>query len=123
MTIRHDITGSVDLLTTADRFVSIADDRQTSLAEVPAGVYSGIDGRATHLTIDVTLGTLADAVLVTLPFDALAEFVDQVRETAQHGADLDGFNDALDHLPPRGKSRKYIDAYTLGQVEARERAL
>ncbi|AZS07317.1 hypothetical protein PP505_gp47 [Gordonia phage Dorito] len=75
------------------------------------------DGPGARIRFAVDLGALADHAELIVPFAALAEFVDQVREGG-----LDGFVDALDHRPPRGRSRKYIDAYTLGEVEARGRA-
>ncbi|UXE04858.1 hypothetical protein SEA_EUDORIA_54 [Gordonia phage Eudoria] len=75
------------------------------------------DGPGARIRFVVDLGAIADTAEVIVPFTALAEYVDQIRD-----GDLDGFDDALDHLPPRGRSRKYIDAYTLGEVEARGRA-
>lgn len=75
------------------------------------------DSPGARIRFVVDLGALADHAELIVPFSALAEFVDQVREGG-----LDGFVDALDHRHPRGRSRKYIDAYTLGEVEARGRA-
>lgn len=65
-------------------------------------------------------GGIADVAELTVPLHDLTEFVHRVRE-----ADLriDGFVDALDGRPARGFSTHYLDQYSLGQVEARERAL
>ncbi|QDH93391.1 hypothetical protein PP504_gp53 [Gordonia phage Dolores] len=95
-----------------DEWINVASVRRAFIAPIDRE-----DGRGARIRFTTDLGALADTAEVIVPFTDLAEFVDQVRD-----GDLDGFEDALDHRPPRGRSRKYIDAYTLGEVEARGRA-
>ncbi|QFG08115.1 hypothetical protein SEA_PCORAL7_55 [Gordonia phage PCoral7] len=98
-------------------WTNVAAQRPTALTTVTLENHE----RGTRIRAVVDLGALADHAEVIVPFADLAEFVDQVRESAPFG-EIDGFEDALDGRPPRGCSRKYNDAYTLGQVEARARA-
>ncbi|QDF16226.1 hypothetical protein SEA_MALACHAI_53 [Gordonia phage Malachai] len=113
MSVRVDTTADLEL-------GSFGIDEWTNVASVRPAFIAPIDledGRGARIRLTADLGALADTAEVIVPFTDVAEFVDQVRD-----GDVDGFEDALDHLPPRGKSRKYVDAYTLGQVEARGRA-
>lgn len=95
-----------------EEWINVASERPATITPVDLD-----DGPGARIRFVVDLGALADSVELIVPFSALAEYVDQVRD-----GDIDGFDDALDHRPPRGRSRKYIDAYTLGEVEARGRA-
>ncbi|QBG78528.1 hypothetical protein SEA_HITTER_55 [Gordonia phage Hitter] len=115
---------TVHIDTTADLEVGFSGGEEwTSVAAARHGAITPIDlddlkdDRGIRIRFTADLGPFADTAQVIVPFTDLAEFVDQVRD-----GDVDGFEDALDHLPPRGRSRKYVDAYTLGQVEARGRA-
>ncbi|AOE44074.1 hypothetical protein SEA_BLINO_58 [Gordonia phage Blino] len=94
--------------------IPLCSDRRAAVVDRP--VVDGLLGHDVVVTVDTELGAVG-GLIFTLPFTDVAELVDQVRDGC-----LDGFEDALDHLPPRGRSRKYIDAYTLGQIEARGRA-
>ncbi|AXH49698.1 hypothetical protein KNT98_gp56 [Gordonia phage Frokostdame] len=114
--IRINTRADVDLIAGNSTLVSLCSDRSSTLVDrTPmSDLYQGHD-----VVVTVESGELGaiGGLVFTLPFTDLAEYVDQVRD-----GDLDGFEDALNHLPPRGRSRKYTDAYTLGQVEARGRA-
>lgn len=113
MSVRIDTTADLELgRDPIEEWINVASVRRATITPIDLE-----DGRGTRIRFTTDLGALADAAEVIVPFTDLAEFVDQVRD-----GDVDGFEDALDHLPPRGKSRKYVDAYTLGQVEARGRA-
>lgn len=65
-------------------------------------------------------GGIADVAELTVPLHDLAQLIHRVRE---HDEGFDGFTDALDGRSPRGLSDYYLDQYSLGEVEARERAL
>ncbi|QOI66883.1 hypothetical protein SEA_BOSNIA_53 [Gordonia phage Bosnia] len=111
--LRVNTTADLELGRNAiDEWVNVASVRPAFIAPIDLD-----DGPGARIRFVVDLGALADTAEVIVPFVDLAEFVDQVRE-----GDRDGFEDAVDHLPPRGRSRKYVDAYTLGEVEARGRA-
>lgn len=111
--IRINTTADLELGRYAiDEWANVASVRRAFIAPIDRE-----DGRGARIRFSADLGALADTAEVIVPFTDVAEFVDQVRD-----GNLDGFEDALDHLPPRGRSRKYIDAYTLGEVEARGRA-
>ncbi|AMS03130.1 hypothetical protein BJD61_gp51 [Gordonia phage Obliviate] len=114
--VRIDTRADVDLIAGNSTIVSLCSDRHSTLVDrTPASdLYQGHD-----VVVTVESGALGaiGGLVFTLPFLDIAEYVDQVRDGG-----LDGFEDALNHLLPRGRSRKYIDAYTLGQVEARGRA-
>ncbi|MDJ0006479.1 hypothetical protein [Gordonia alkanivorans] len=113
MSVRINTTADLELGRYAiDEWANVASVRPAFIAPIDLE-----DGRGARIRFNADLGAIADTAEVIVPFTDLAEFVDQVRD-----GDIDGFEDALDHLPPRGKSRKYTDAYTLGQVEARGRA-
>ncbi|QZD97570.1 hypothetical protein SEA_LONELYBOI_52 [Gordonia phage LonelyBoi] len=115
------MTIAVRVDTTADLELGrYAVDEWTNVASVRPAFIAPIDredGPGARIRLTTDLGAIADTAEVIVPFTDLAEFVDRVRD-----GDLDGFDDALDHRPPRGRSRKYIDAYALGEVEARGRA-
>ena len=70
-------------------------------------------------TLLAPTASIADVAELALPLHDLTEFVHRVRE---RDLNLDGFVDALDGRPARGFSTHYLDQYSLGQVEARERA-
>ncbi|QGJ87301.1 hypothetical protein SEA_WOCKET_55 [Gordonia phage Wocket] len=113
MTVRIDTTADLEVGSDPiEEWTSVASQRPAAITPIDLE-----DGRGTRIRFTADLGAFADTAEVIVPFTDVAEFVDQVRD-----GDVDGFEDALDHLPPRGKSRKYTDAYTLGQVEARGRA-
>ena len=116
MTVRISTKGCVDLINPSGQFTSVSDGRHVELTDVPANDKTN-QSHVVHVAAEIDLGPVAELILHVVPFTDVAEFVDQVRD-----GDIDGFEDALDHLPPRGRSRKYTDAYTLGQVEARGRA-
>lgn len=70
-----------------------------------------------YVVADANLGPFGDNICVTVPFVDLAEFVHRVEDAGK-----DGFVDAVDHLPPRGRSIPYLDAYGAGEFEARGRS-
>lgn len=78
------------------------------------------DRRVVTVRFHPNAGGIADVAELAVPLHDLTEFVHQVRERDLR---LDGFVDALDGRPARGFSTHYLDQYSLGQVEARERAL
>ncbi|AWN04164.1 hypothetical protein KNT89_gp51 [Gordonia phage Petra] len=121
MSVRVEIItqASVDIAAGESRpAIPLCSDRRTTLVDRPSvnDLYTGCRGHDAVVTVETELGAV-EGLIFALPFTAISEYVDQVRD-----GDLDGFEDALNHLLPRGRSRKYIDAYTLGQVEARGRA-
>lgn len=113
-------TASLDFgheLTFADpiRWFCIAADRPAIL-----GVDEDLDERRVMtVRFHPNAGGIADVAELALPLHDLTEFVHRVRE---RDLNLDGFTDALDGRPARGFSTHYLDQYSLGQVEARERA-
>ena len=112
-TLRVNTTADLELgRDPIEEWINVASVRPATIAPLDLE-----DGPGARIRFAVDLGAVADTAELIVPFTALAEYVDQVRD-----GDLDGFDDALDHLPPRGRSRKYVDAYTLGEVEARGRA-
>lgn len=105
-------------LTRADpiRWFCIAADRPAIL-----GIDEDVnDLRVMTVRFHPNAGGIADVAELALPLHDLTEFVHRVRE---RDLNLDGFVDALDGRPARGFSTHYLDQYSLGQVEARERAL
>ncbi|MBR7191688.1 hypothetical protein [Gordonia sp. SCSIO 19800] len=112
-TLRIDTTADLELgRDPIEDWINVASVRPATITPLALD-----DGPGARIRFAVELGAVADTAEVIVPFTDLAEYVDQVRE-----GELDGFEDALDHRPPRGRSRKYTDAYTLGEVEARGRA-
>ena len=114
--VRIETQADVDLIAGNSTLVSLCSDRRSTLVDRVgrSDLYQGHD-----VVVTVESGALGaiGGLVFTLPFTDIAEYVDRVRD-----GQLDGFADALDHRPPRGRSRKYVDDYTLGQVEARGRA-
>lgn len=120
MSVRVEIItqASVDIAAGETLAIPLCSDRRATLVDRRSvnDLYTGCRGHDAVVTVEAELGAVG-GLIFALPFIDIAEYVDQVRD-----GDLDGFEDALNHLLPRGRSRKYIDAYTLGQVEARGRA-
>ncbi|QTF82299.1 hypothetical protein SEA_ZIGGYZOO_55 [Gordonia phage ZiggyZoo] len=117
------MTVNVEIITQASVDISAGETRPTiplcserCATVVDRPPVHDLDDHEVIVTVETELGAVG-GLIFTLPFTDVAEYVDQVRDGY-----LDGFEDALDHLMPRGRSRKYVDAYTLGQVEARGRA-
>jgi hypothetical protein len=113
MTARIESTADLDVGTDlCEDWKSLAAARPAVLTELPLD-----EGPGVRIRFSIDFGALADTAEVIVPFSAVAQLVDEVRDSNK-----DGFTDALDGRPPRGRSDRYLEAYGLGQVEARARA-